>query len=175
MGFWKALKAIDAMMPWPLPQQPSPRAHYWEHFNAEREKEAGMSKFKVGDKVRRVKHTTGMVYQCPIGFETVIFQKHTPEANGFWYVNNCGHLVHTRAPDDWELIEPAHQGPVRTVTTTSKVVECGEFGFVKVRSVSDKRVGIALGSDAYIAMSASSLRAAAETFIQLADALESGE
>lgn len=51
MGFWKVLKAIDAMMLWPLPQQPSPRAHYWEHFNAERGKESGMSKFKVGDTV----------------------------------------------------------------------------------------------------------------------------
>lgn len=144
----------------------------------ERERKAGMSKFKVGDKVRRVKHTTGLFPKCPIGFETVVSGKYSPEADGFWYEDNRGCIARTGAPDDWELIEPAHQGPVRTVTTTRKEIDSGTFGNVKVKSlkgVSDKRVGIALGGDAYIAMTASSLRAAAETFTQLADALESGE
>jgi hypothetical protein len=127
-----------------------------------------MSKFKVGDKVRRVEDSS---WYAPIGFETVIFSV----GDGRLLFTDIVGRVRPTNPSYWELIEPAHQGPVRTVTTTRKVIGSGTFGDVKVRGVSDKRVGIALGSDAYIAMSASSLRAAAETFTQLADALESGE
>lgn len=153
--------------------------------NAERERKAGMSKFKVGDKVRRVKHTTGLFPKCPIGFETVVLVKYSPEADGFWYEDNCGCIARTGALDDWELIEPAHQGPVRTVTTSSKVIEPGVYGRVKVGIVYGRGQRVAIGINFVgrgdvaetdnAALSPAELRAAAETFTQLADALENSE
>lgn len=133
----------------------------------------GMSKFKVGDKVRRVKHTTGLVYQCPIGFEAVVSGEYSPKSDGFWYVNNCGHLVHTRAPDDWELIEPAHQGPVRTATTTRKEIAPGKHGPLTVSDYpSYRRVKIQVE---LAIMDKSQLYSLAADIKAMGDALESGE
>ena len=143
--------------------------------NAEREGKAGMSKFKVGDKVRRVKHTTGLFPKCPIGFETVVLVKYSPEADGFWYEDNCGCIARTGALDDWELIEPAHQGPVRTVTTTSKVIEPGAYGPLTVYGSVQGTVDIEIGRLSGVGMGPETIREVMFNLGKIADALESGE
>ncbi len=144
-------------------------------MNAERERKAGMSKFKVGDKVRRVKHTTGLFPKCPIGFETVVLVKYSPEADGFWYEDNRGCIARTGALDDWELIEPAHQGPVRTVTTTRKEIVPGVYNGITVHGTCKDPCAVYAEIEFGGIAGAFALRAMANTFTQLADALESGE
>lgn len=124
-----------------------------------------MSKFKVGDKVRRVRSP---LWFAPIGFESTV------SAYGeFLLFTGLNGETFSLWEEHWELI-----GPVRTVTTTSKVVEPGVYGRVVVAAHDDDDVfvgiaGNALGERVVYRLTASELRAAAETFTQLADALES--
>lgn len=124
-------------------------------------------KLKVGDKVRRVTDFTEAV---PLGFEAVLFD----DGYGLFYRNAFGHIS-TFIPQRWELIEPSHQGPVRTVTTTRKVIEPGEYGRVMIEPPQDGRVCVWITSSAdtpACRLTPAELRAAAETFTQLANALE---
>lgn len=149
-----------------------------DRYNAKREKEAGMSKFKVGDKVRRV---YGGNPCAPIGFEAVLIHG---SGGVLAYRNKEGDLGSFN-PNYWDLIEPAQSGPVRTVTTTRKEIVPGVYGRLKITPIVSrdqwKNVAIQfvmrgdIKEIAEAALSPSELRAAAETFTQLADALESGE
>lgn len=85
-----------------------------------------MGKFKVGDRVRRVKHS-GIICNCPIGHETEVEDL---TSSGFWYTGADGKRQNTPTPDDWELVAPA--GPTRTVTTTRTEIVEGVYGIVAV-------------------------------------------
>jgi hypothetical protein len=132
-----------------------------------------VSKFKVGDRVRRIKHS-GQICNCPIGFETTVDELFNRPRGGFWYRGADGSRQNSSSPGDWELVQP--EGPVRTVTR--KEIVPGRYGRVYVARPEDDfvMVGIVITSEvpAHVSLNASELRAAADTFIELADALEEG-
>lgn len=57
---------------------------------------------KVGDRVRRVRHT-GIISNCPIGHETTITRL-LSHGRGFWYEGKDGSEQNSSRPDDWEVI-----------------------------------------------------------------------
>lgn len=141
-----------------------------------------MSKFKVGDRVRvhtgmYTGYTAGSRYNLPRedGFVTACGGDH----EGFITVAFPGGMESPPVnPLSFELV--AEPGPVRTVTTTRKEIVFGEFGIVKVNgkdtAMSDgtRRVPLSLAGPYPAATwaDAAELRAAAATFIKLADALD---
>ena len=86
-----------------------------------------MSKFKVGDRVRRIGHT-GIIHNCPIGHETVVDQLLGKDPYGFWYIAPDGDRQNSSNWGDWELVESP--GPVRTVTR--KEIITGVYGRISV-------------------------------------------
>jgi len=135
-----------------------------------------MSKFKVGDRVRRVKHSTSMIRNCPIGYVTKVDEM--LGSYGFWYISEDGSKQNSPSLQDWELVE----GPVRNVTRTEIVP--GVYGRVKVggenyngqHTGNGVAVSFTLRGDSqtvtFAAMNAAELRDAANTFTVLADALD---
>jgi hypothetical protein len=122
-----------------------------------------MSKFKVGDKVRRVRN--GWI-GSPIGFETVLWDVPAGPTKATTY-KGVNQSLYFFDPDDWELIEPAHQGPVRTVTTTRKVIEPGEYEGVHVDN--EGNVSVAASKDP------ARMRIAAKYLAEIAEVLEGWE
>lgn len=118
-----------------------------------------MSKFKVGDRVRRIGN--GHVTLSPLGREvTVVKGSIDTLRHAVWYENERGDVVWSDEKN-WELVNTS---PVRTITKTRKEIVPGTYGAVKVLDGGD----ITLISTREPA----ELRAAAATFIELADALD---
>lgn len=126
-----------------------------------------MSKFKVGDRVRRVAESTASV-GC-FGKVGVDYTIAAPASilSGDWR-SECG----IRISEDYFVL--ADTSPVRSVIRKEFVD--GRFGWVEVRSldgVANRRVGIKIGSggDA-VALSAPELTAAIATLTTIRDALD---
>lgn len=114
-----------------------------------------MSKFKVGDRVRRVRDITDW---APLGFEATVL-------NHGCYMDRHG--ASTMLVDSqWELATPV--SPVRTITR--KEIVPGPYSGFHVGANDQGRVHVVQGSKEMY--SPSELRAAAATFIELADALD---
>jgi hypothetical protein len=121
-----------------------------------------MSKFKAGDRVRRVGNFTGW---APKGFESVVHGKD----GDLRYTDVNGDKEVCLIPSDWELI-PA--GPVREVTR--KEIVSGTYGRLRIDAglTGTVLLGIEDGIDTpQTHWTEKELRAAAATFIELADAL----
>lgn len=125
-----------------------------------------MSKFKVGDRVRRVRHT-GRINNCPIGFETVV--EELLGTGGFWYVGDDGQRQNSSKLDDWELVTV---GPVRERIV--KEVVRGKYGRLRTLEISPSGVNsrsaaVALENRFY---TQSDLREIASLISATADALD---
>ncbi len=123
-----------------------------------------MAIFKVGDRVRRIKHS-GKITNCPVGFETIV-EDFLGYGNGFWYRGADGSRQNSTTPTDWELVET---GPVRTVTR--KEIVPGVYGVVRVYGTGSRGVNVDITGN-YSHKSSDELRAAASVFNELADALD---
>jgi hypothetical protein len=129
-----------------------------------------MSKFKVGDRVRIVSARKAAHH----GREFVIdHSEGVYDGEPSW----CGGQHSPSSPYRWREseLELVTTSPVRTVTR--KEIVSGQFGKVTVRSlkgVSDRHVGIGVHGNSLpnASMDSTELRAAAATFIELADALD---
>lgn len=128
-----------------------------------------MSKFKVGDRVRRVANGYSSV---PIGYETEVLDL-LGSSSRFFYSDMDGDRLNTR-DEYWELVTPA--SPVRSVPR--KEIMPGVYGRVRVGAsingwveVQYVRRDIPVDIDG-AALNAAELRAAAATFTVLADALD---
>lgn len=120
-----------------------------------------MSKFKVGDRVRRVKHT-GWINNCPVGFETVVDE--LLGSRGFWYVGDDGQRQNSSSLGDWEIV-----GPVRTVSR--KEIVSGKYGRLVVGAPVDGRAEISFDPFSRHYLSADELTAAIETLTAIRDVL----
>lgn len=125
-----------------------------------------MGEFKVGDKVKRFRHS-GKIYNCPIGFETIVDEVF-PNKKGFWYHGEDGSRMNSNSLEDWKIVD--NSGPVRTVTR--KEIVPGHYDVVQVLGVKDGLVQIRLNDDPDEFYSASEIRAAIATLTELADALD---
>ena len=120
-----------------------------------------MSKFKVGDRVRRVSDPQS---GAPIGYETSV-----TKIDG-WYLEYQGKTgqMGLSSFENWELVQPASPpSPVRTKTV--KEIVRGVYSGVHVCDV-DKVGGVWV--EIFGQRTASELREASRIFLELADALE---
>lgn len=126
-----------------------------------------MAKFKVGDRVRRVAHSS-VISNCPIGHEAEVLE--LMGSYGFWYEGADGARQNTPAPDDWELAASA--SPVRE--RTIKEIVDGTYGKISVSGATRNRVGIKISrnSDLWTDFTATELTAAIETLTTIRDALD---
>lgn len=117
-----------------------------------------MSKFNVGDRVRRVKNPAKW---APIGYETIV----TSDGHNLTYTDKQGDRDVLINYPDWEIVE---DGPVRTVTR--KEIVPGEYGKVIVAT------GVMSTTTPWVScegnLTSDELRSAAMVFSQLAEALE---
>jgi hypothetical protein len=122
-----------------------------------------MSKFKVGDRVRRVGNTCEW---APYGYECIV--EHV-------YLDGCIEYIgeddagHASEPKDWELVQPAYPSPVVTKTVTTKEIVPGKYGPVSIEHADRAHVCVEMVKGF---STASELREASRIFLELADALE---
>ena len=116
-----------------------------------------MSKFKIGDTIKRVSNGASW---APIGYVTTVTEDSFGKPT---YTDINGDTEVAIYAPDWELVT----GPVRTVTR-KEIVE-GQYGMVLVDVHKDQVVVVV---KPWHQPSPAELRAAAEVFTQLADALE---
>lgn len=127
-----------------------------------------MSKFKVGDRVRRVSNFSASLGEYFNGTPFLVQA-----------VNDRGAVVDpTGGSHSAEFLEPDVDLPVRTRTVTEIVP--GEYGPVSVRRYerdADDHVRVSLFNqdEMYRALDAAELRAAARVFVSLAEALEENQ
>lgn len=99
-----------------------------------------MAKFKVGDKIRRIKD--GAFGIAPIGYETTVIDGNWVGDDRVWYTDMTGDKVHGDEYN-FELIQPF--GPIVTenVTTTKRRLVLGYFKYGKLVGERDARIQIA--------------------------------
>lgn len=124
-----------------------------------------MSKFKVGDRVRRVGGAGTRGHGSKIGDEVVVVAPRNWVPNAVWYKNSDGDSVWSDAKN-WEL---APTSPV-VVVTEKKIVQ-GKFGPVAVKGVFANAVMLDFAPSDDLHWHANELTAAIETLTAIRDAL----